>query len=284
MAAHMSVEAREIVLAGRRTRVIEAQGAGPAIVLLHGFSDSAETWRPLMELLATTRRRLVAVDLPGFGAAEPLGTGALLPQFDEFVAAAIGEWTDAGEGPVVVGNSLGGLLAMRAEQTPGIQLSGLVLISPAGLDHSPWITFLRYAQAFNPLIFQPLIPMSAYRWLATRAFGYLAGGGVPLVAGTAEAFATQFATPADVARVFASIAPLIEEFRGLADQDIMTPTLVLWGRHDRLTTVSGADRLRGWLRAGSVVILDDCGHCAHLQRPDVIAAHIAEFLQHQIDR
>ncbi|HUE28529.1 MAG TPA: hypothetical protein VMP89_17270, partial [Solirubrobacteraceae bacterium] len=44
-------------LAGVRTRVLEVDGDGPPLVLLHGFSDSADTWRAMLERLARSGRR-----------------------------------------------------------------------------------------------------------------------------------------------------------------------------------------------------------------------------------
>ena len=79
-------------LAGHRTRVLELEGFGPGIVLLHGWGDSADTWRPLLAELALCGRRAIAVDLPGFGDATRLRKGAILPQLDEFATALIRAW------------------------------------------------------------------------------------------------------------------------------------------------------------------------------------------------
>ena len=56
-------------IAGHRTRVLELEGSGPGIVLLHGWRDNADGWRPLLAALALCGRRAIAVDLPGFGQA-----------------------------------------------------------------------------------------------------------------------------------------------------------------------------------------------------------------------
>ena len=52
-----------------------------AVVLLHGWSDSADTWRPLLAQLGARGRRAIAVDLPGFGEATRLHDGAVLPHW-----------------------------------------------------------------------------------------------------------------------------------------------------------------------------------------------------------
>jgi pimeloyl-ACP methyl ester carboxylesterase len=76
-------------LAGRSTRVLELEGDGRPIVLLHGFADSADTWRSVLDRLARAGRRALAIDLPGFGAAEPLAAGPVLPQLDAVAPAGL---------------------------------------------------------------------------------------------------------------------------------------------------------------------------------------------------
>ncbi|MGW4248871.1 alpha/beta fold hydrolase, partial [Nocardia sp. NPDC004722] len=64
--------------AGVRTRVLSVAGAGTPIVLFHGFADSADTWREVLVRLARAGRTALAVDLPGFGAADPRRAGAIV--------------------------------------------------------------------------------------------------------------------------------------------------------------------------------------------------------------
>jgi pimeloyl-ACP methyl ester carboxylesterase len=76
-------------LAGYNTRVLELEGDGLPILMFHGYADSADTWRQSLALLAREGHRAVAVDLPGFGAADRLQPEAILPQLDEFALAAV---------------------------------------------------------------------------------------------------------------------------------------------------------------------------------------------------
>src|SRR3954454_15327440 len=77
----------ELELGGYVTRALELEGKGPPLLFLHGFADSADTWRLTLDRLARARRRALAVDMPGFGAAAPLERGAVLPQLDAFALA-----------------------------------------------------------------------------------------------------------------------------------------------------------------------------------------------------
>jgi len=64
-----TVYEHRVQLSGTATRALEVAGEGPGIVLLHGWSNSADTWRPLLAELGNRGRRAIAVDLPGFGEA-----------------------------------------------------------------------------------------------------------------------------------------------------------------------------------------------------------------------
>ena len=117
------IEERYERFAGYSTRVLRVAGNGPPTLFLHGFSDSADTWRPVLRLLAGRGRAGVAVDLPSHGRADALDAARpMIPQLERFARAA-SEWCGV-PGTVVVGNSLGGLvgllLAERSEALGGV--------------------------------------------------------------------------------------------------------------------------------------------------------------------
>src|SRR5918998_2981152 len=143
-----SILEHRIEAAGHRTRALEVSGNGPGIVLLHGWSDSADTWRPLLAQLGSRGRRAIAVDLPGFGEATRLHDGAVLPQLDAFAADLVERWA-AGEPVVVAGSSLGGCLALRLAEAPGdVRLAGVVPVAPDGLEMPSW---------FDPIEEDPIV-------------------------------------------------------------------------------------------------------------------------------
>lgn len=103
-------------------------GGGPAMVLVHGLGGSAINWLSVGPSLAK-RRRVVALDLPGFGKTPPIrglvGLAGQRELLDRFLGSVIA-------GPaVVVGNSMGGLVAMMEAALAPARVSHLVLAAPA---------------------------------------------------------------------------------------------------------------------------------------------------------
>lgn len=109
-------------------------GSGPTIILMHGVCHRAHAWDQVVPLLED-RFRVVVVDLPGHG------ESAALPDVGDVLEHMIGELTDLiaeivpeGERPHVVGNSLGGFLALEVGAR-GLA-SSVTALSPAGFFRS----------------------------------------------------------------------------------------------------------------------------------------------------
>jgi 4,5:9,10-diseco-3-hydroxy-5,9,17-trioxoandrosta-1(10),2-diene-4-oate hydrolase len=150
-----------MTVAGHRTRALELEGDGPGILLLHGWGDSADTWRLLLGELSRARRRALAVDLPGFGTASKLATGPILPQLDAFAAALVDRW-GGGEPLVIAGNSLGGAVALRFAVDHLKHVEKLVLMAPGGIENQPDY-FLMPAMATMKEVFMSATPVTEQR-------------------------------------------------------------------------------------------------------------------------
>ncbi|MFL6108496.1 MAG: alpha/beta fold hydrolase [Marmoricola sp.] len=262
-----------------RTRALEVSGDGPVLLLLHGFGDHAGTWLPVLTELQQHGQRAVALDLPNFGEADPVGDGPMLESLHEFVAAAVEHWTEDGLPPVVVGNSLGGVMALRMGADPDIAVSGVVPVSPAGFGHVWFIEVLEKYSWINPLLFTPIVPMGLFRYLTANGFAWAAAGSSGVVKGVSRAMAVHFRSGADVKRIFGVAPTLLAEIRAWSSDlpALTAPCLILWGQGDRLTLIAGAEVLAAQVPHAEVVVLDDCGHCSQVGRPDLVAEHLARF-------
>jgi pimeloyl-ACP methyl ester carboxylesterase len=259
-------------IAGHRTHALELEGDGPPILLLHGWGDSADTWRPLLAELAGCERRTLAVDLPGFGRASKLEQGPILPQLDAFAAALIDEWA-AGEPVVVAGNSLGGAVALRlAEHGGELPLAGVVPVAPAGLEMPGWFDLVERDPIVRRLLQIPIpVPGALFRSLVGNAYRQLAFSRPGIAQRqVVEAFASHHASRAGVAALLDNGRKLIPE---LAEAPfdlaaIECPVLLVWGTRDRMVPHSGARLVLDALPDTRVELIEGCGHCPQLEATD----------------
>lgn len=259
-----------IELAGYETRALELEGDGPPLVLLHGWADSADTWRLVLDRLARQDRRALALDLPGFGTADPLRDGPVLAQLDAFLDAAVEHVAPEG-GAVVAGNSLGGCVALRAAERSELGLSGVVPVAPAGLDMARWFVLVERDPVVRALLASPLpVPGPIVRRAVSEVYRRLAfcrpSAIDPLVVST---FAGHLGSKAAAARILATGRRLLPELRDpYRLERIYCPVLLVWGRQDLMVFMTGAQRVLDAAPEGRLEVLEDCGHCPQLEAPD----------------
>jgi pimeloyl-ACP methyl ester carboxylesterase len=126
----VAVEERNVEVEGLPIRYLTA-GTGPPLVLLHGAGDNALDWQWVMPALAATHR-VYAPDLPGSPDSARPAADYSPAFFERFVAAFI-DALDIGRA-TFVGNSLGGLAALRLALSAPARVTALVLVNSAGLD------------------------------------------------------------------------------------------------------------------------------------------------------
>lgn len=273
------------MLAGFRTRALQVGAAarpgsgGAPLLLLHGFSDSADTWRRVLELLADRGQRAVAIDLPGFGAADRLVPDeAMLDQYVRVVRAATDHFW-AGEAPVLAGNSMGGAVALRcAEERPSP--AGLVPIGPAGFDHPGWFRVIEQ----QPLLRWALndavpVPGIAMRQVTSQVFRRLAYGDPSLARREdLDLFAGHYASSRDIRRLLATGRRLIGELADPFRLDrVEAPVLLVWGERDRMVTCRGSRHLLAALPDARYERLAGVGHCPQLEVPELLCDLLVGF-------
>jgi len=106
----------------------EAGSDGPVLILLHGIGASYLSWYPVVEALAD-QHRVLAVDLIGHGFTPPHGRKATVRRNAELVADFADDMSD--QQVILVGNSMGGLVAMLAAVARPELVAGLVLVNTA---------------------------------------------------------------------------------------------------------------------------------------------------------
>lgn len=274
----------ETQVAGRATRALELEGDGPPLLLLHGFADSADTWRRTLDRLARRGRRALALDMPGFGAAGGLDPGPVLPQLDVFAAAAVRRLHHAtGEAPVVAGNSLGGCVALRLAERLDVKLAGVVPVAPAGFDHPVWFRVIETAPLVRALLHSPLpVPERVVRGAVGMAYRRLAFARPrEAAADVVSAFTGHHRDRRMVARYLATGRRLLPELHHPFDlTKVEVPVLLVWGERDRMVPSSGSRHVLEALgERGSVdyVLVPHCGHCPQIEEPDRFAELLMAF-------
>jgi pimeloyl-ACP methyl ester carboxylesterase len=244
-------------------------GRGEPLILLHGFAADKSNWVRVGAYL-TPDFRVIAPDLPGFGEStrDPSSRYAVPNQVDRVHAlvAALG-FHDV----CVAGNSMGGAIAgVYAARYPQ-EVKCLWLLAPAFVESAkPSELDERLDRGENPLLVddvdgferlldfvfvkRPAIPPAVERYLAEQAILH-------------RAFNEKIGRDP----VAAPLA-LENEVKGLP-----VPTLILWGDHDRLVDVSGADILKSMLPKAEVVVLPDVGHVPMVERPEESAKAFLRF-------
>jgi pimeloyl-ACP methyl ester carboxylesterase len=259
--------------AGYGTRELVVDGDPPMLVLLHGFGLSADCWRPVLDRLAAAGRSAVAVDLPGFGHADPTLAGPQLPQLDAFVAELIVHYGSAC--PVaLVGNSLGALMTVRAAAAQ-LPVRAAMPLCAAGFG---WTTPIRLLTIGNlqPVAQLADLPVPQLIWR-------------PFVDAVAKRLTFADATHADRVMVELLTAPLRDR---AAARDVMTaavayatevathqrvgpincPVTVVHGGRDRIVSLAASRRLHSLIPHSRFVVLEKAGHCPNLDAPDTVTA------------
>ena len=271
-----------VELAGFSTRALELEGDGPPLVLLHGFADSADTWRRVLDRLAREERRALALDLPGFGAADRLAAGPVLPQWDAFARAAIEYAAEDGDGAVVLsGNSLGGCIALRAgERAHELPLQGIVPVAPAGLDMPAWFRIIERDPLVRFVLASPVpLPSRVLRPIVGEAYRQLAFAEPRKAAGeVVRAFTEHHGSKDAVQSFLATGRRLLPELEGCFSlADVTCPVLLVWGDRDRMVTHRGARHITEALPETTYELLTGIGHCPQVEAADRVARLLVEF-------
>jgi pimeloyl-ACP methyl ester carboxylesterase len=265
---------RDVEVRGRRVRYVDV-GSGPSVVLVHGQGGAWQWWLRVIPVVAQ-HVRVIALDLAGFGASDPVVDGDV---FEEQVATVVG-LLDALRVPsaTIVGHSMGGLLSLEvACQHPG-RVDGLMLIDAGSSIIDP--LRLRAILAGFGLLHKALsfsaLPKVIARWHYPRAFLFALAVAEPgcITRSLADELVPAMAAPGFVAGMRAAGNAVAKA----TPEAVRKPALVLWGRGDRIVPLSSGRRLAEAIPDARLEILDEVAHCAMLERPDETAAMIVDFV------
>ena len=251
------------------------------MLLLHGIGRSLEDWAPQYQRLSA-KHRVIALDLPGFGFSHRLPELTTL----ESLARGVLDTLDALDErrPLhVIGNSLGGAVALQLLVLDPARVASLVLANSAGFgaEVAPLVRLLtvpvlgklatrRTTRAAATLTERMLY---ADRAVATKARvdHALAIAEQPDAGAAMFEIATELATPRGIKSRWRS--ELIT-----AATKYPRPTLVVWGNRDRVLPARHLDSARRLLPHAQTELFAGIGHIPQIECPDEFAARVLAFV------
>jgi pimeloyl-ACP methyl ester carboxylesterase len=273
---------------GLRYRTVETEmgaisvseaGAGPPVVLIHGLGATKVSFLPTVGALSD-RHRVIALDLPGFGdSVKPIGA-----RYDAaFFARSVVALLDALGIPraSLVGNSMGGRVALETGLAHAGRVDRLVLLTPAvawlkNRALSPLARLLRPELGLLQLAPRPVVEPIVRRVVPGAEEGWTAAG--------VDEFLRSYLTARGRAAFYAAARNIyLDEPHGedgfwtrLAGLE--RPSLFVWGHHDHLVPIAFARHVRRVLPSARHLELD-CGHVPQFERPHITHDAMARFLR-----
>ena len=270
-----------VALPGRRVSTL-TMGEGPDVLLLHGLGGTKTSFFDTAAALSGTYR-VHAIDFPGFGGSSKPATA---PYNARWFAETVISVMDALEidRAHVVGNSMGGRVAIEVGLRAPDRVRGLALLCPA-------VAFVR--RGYHPIV-----------RLARPEFGLL-----PHRFGratVAKQFWSMFHDPDSVDPAVADVA--VDEFQRIYSSagarfaflcsarniyldkpygkdgfyprlsELAPPALFVWGSHDPLIPPAFKRHVAEWLPSAEQIVLHGCGHVPQVERPEQTNGLLQRFL------
>jgi pimeloyl-ACP methyl ester carboxylesterase len=244
-------------------------GEGEPLVLLHGRGSGGAVFTPLFAPLAA-QRRVIALDLPGWGLSEkPIFTGRSPQDALRFWMDGVTALLDhlGLESVDLLGHSMGGFTALGLALDQPARVRQLLLADAGGLGRNMSLDLRLYFW---------LKPERLHRWLGRNGMARLLAQdtpGRPIPRDEAFEYTWQVTTQRDVipsgARAFDRWIDLSGVHMNFLDRllKLEQPTLLLWGERDRIAPYADALRARKLIRHGRLVAFTGCGHSPFAERP-----------------
>lgn len=260
---------------GRVYYLEEGPPEGPPVVLVPGLSVPAFVWDPTVPALTAGGSHVVRYDIYGRGWSDRPDVSYDLDLHDRQLSELVDRLFP--RRPVdLVGLSMGALIAATYVARRPDRVRKLVLMGPAGLPfEAPLAVRLLYVPALGDYLMR--VRGETQLWASTRA-SFRLPERFPDFEGR---YREQMRFRGFKRAVLSSyrrmpLGDLTETYRRV--QEIGRPVLVVWGKDDRICPYRNRDRLRQLIPGAAFLDVDDAGHLAHYERPEVVNPAIVAFL------
>ena len=248
---------------GAKIHYVEA-GSGAPVILIHGLADNVAIWDPVIPALAA-RFRVIALDQIGFGRSDKPLLNYRVSTLVDFLDVFLTELKI--ERASLVGNSLGGWVAAAYALAHPERVERLVLSDAAG-----------YAALTKTMDSRALRALRVASRDDIRYLGPLAFHDKRFYQDVDTAFKERV-TAGDSYTVAQVLDSMIRGDDALDNklQTLKQPTLVLWGREDKLIPLSFGEQFHREIVDSRLRIIDNCGHMPQLECPNEFSAAVLKF-------
>jgi len=269
-----------VLVRGQRIAYLDV-GAGPPVILIHGFGGSMWQWEQQQHTLSQ-HLRVLTLDLPGAGLSDKPEIDYRPDQMLDFFVG----FMDAVkiQQATLVGNSMGAGLAIGMALAHPTRIAKLVLI-----DGLPQHVIEKLT---SPSVRRAL-ETSAPSWLVS--FGNMLFGGLMIESVLREiVYDPALLTPAVIERsnrnrqrpglikpimTVRENLPLWESGFGTRVGEITHPTLVIWGEEDRVFPIAVGEELHRTIKGSRFIRIPKAGHIPQWERPDLVNQELITFIQ-----
>ncbi len=260
---------------------IGEQGDAPPIVFVHGLGGQWQNWLENIPRFAR-QRRVVALDLPGFGRA-PMPTETITIDFYGRVVEELCRRLDLAPA-VLVGNSMGGYVSAEVAISFPETVERMLLLSAAGISQRNLVRapILRVGRLLTLVTRSSTRQLRAYaarpalrHWMLNMVVRH------PTRIRPDTAFEGLLKGTSKPGFYDALVTCLEYDFVDRLPE-IGCPTLVVWGRQDAIIPVRDADTFVELVPGSRKLIVDDTGHVPMLERPVTFNDQLEEFLHYEV--
>jgi pimeloyl-ACP methyl ester carboxylesterase len=239
------------------------------ILMVHGFGANKDNWIRFADRLADDYR-IISLDLPGHGeSASDLSVSYTIAN----QAMWLNEFTDVLQikKAHIIGSSMGGAISVKFTHEYPEKVLSMTLMNSAGVykTESEYTKLLK--QGINPLV---VATPDEYKKLVNFVMETK-----PYIPGSIIAVLTEkkIARKAMDEKIFQDI---VNDINTTADllPEIHTPSLIIWGDHDRVLHVDNAEEFHQKIPGSEIIVLEDIGHLPMLETPKKSGDLYARFL------
>jgi len=245
-----------------RTRFI-VKGSGEPLVLLHGLGSSLETWKNNLDYFAKYFRTY-AFDMIGFGLADKPKIRYRLDVFAEFLKEFLRALKI--EKTNLIGSSLGGLIALWFSINNQEMVRKLVIEASPGFEvgagntikkyMGDWWTIEKLKKFYDFIYYRPIIDdktlISRFKMFNTPEAKY------------------SYKSTLEMPKDWKDLSKRLKNFK--------KPTLIIWGKEDKLIPVKHAYEFRKLMENLELIIFDETGHVPHAEKPKEFNRAVINFL------